>query len=406
MGFLDSVLKKKKAPEAEEAAAQPELPSAVTPKTNPLAKLKGLLDHLEKIILGLVLLAVAALSVLKLLAARKDVSAIDGGEEPVILGGSILALENERPKDLSTLIKKSKEDPDAISLKGTNHLVFNPRVWKEIPQTNGEPPLLVMDSPNEPLGISALQVSSITNFKAYLNARAFIGGGIIRHEFTWLDRDYPVVPYQMMGRHPLKTFFPQQSMASSFLSKSAIGWSADPRGKPKPLHGFVGQAAAYLRLNPEWELKVRFKAVSQASPAQMAAGYADPAKTVPNVVYDLDIIIGVRDGLYPYETNSVRVVSDTPQDVGRGYAADFIYETKYHRKMELKNFRVGRHLMIDGEVFRVFRITADSVSLVSDLTYGGNGKIFEKPFPPPVVAPPPAVVVPPPAVVAPPPAGS
>ena len=404
MGFLDSVLKKKKAPEGEEAAAQPELPSVVTPKTNPLAKLKGLLDHLEKIILGLVLLAVATLSVLELLAARKDVSAIDGGEEPVILGGSILALENERPKNLNTLIKKSKEDPDAISLKGTNHLVFNPRVWKEIPLTNGEPPLLIMDSPDAPLGISALQVSSITNFKAYLNARAFIGGGIIRHEFTWLDRDYPVVPHRMMNvgaaLNPLKTFFPQQPMASGFLSKSAIGWSADPRGQPKPLHGFTGNKKYWLQLNPEWELKVRFKAVSQASPAQMAAGYNDPAKTVPNVVYDLDIIIGVRDGLHPYETNSVRVVSNTPQDVGRGYAADFVYETKYHRKMELKNFRVGRHLMIDGEVFRVFRITADTVSLVSDLAYGGNGKIYEKTFPPPAVVPPP-----PPAVV-PPPAGS
>ena len=386
MGFLDSVLKKK-APEAEEAAAQPAPSSAVAPKTNLLAKLKGVLDHLEKIVLGLVLLAVATLSVLKLLTARKDVSAIDGGEKPVILGGIILDFENERPKNLKALTKKSKEDPDAISLKGTNHLVFNPRVWKEIPQTNGEPPLLIMDSLNEPLGISALQVSSITNFKAYLNARAFIGGGIVRHEFTWLDRDYPVAPYRMMNvvaaLSPLKTFFPQQPMASGFLSKSATGWSADPRGDPKPLHGFTGNNMYWLQLNPEWELKIRFKAVSQASPAQMAAGYADPAKTVPNVVYDLDIIIGVRDGLYTYETNSVRIVSNTPQDMGRGYAADFVYETKYHRKMELKNFRVGRHLMIDGEVFRVFRITSDTVSLVSDLAYGGNGKIYEKTFPPP-----------------------
>ena len=185
---------------------------------------------MEKIILGLVLLAVATLSVLKLLAARKDVSAIDGGEEPVILGGSILALENERPKNLNTLIKKSKEDPDAISLKGTNHLVFNPRVWKEIPLTNGEPPLLIMDSPDAPLGISALQVSSITNFKALLNARAFIGGGIIRHEFTWLDREYPVVPYRMMNvgasLNPLKTFFPQRPMASGFCL------NRQPDGRP------------------------------------------------------------------------------------------------------------------------------------------------------------------------------
>jgi len=36
--------------------------------------------------------------------------------------------------------------------------------------------------------------------------------------------------------------------------------------------------------------------------------------------------------------------------------------------------------MIDGEVFRVFRITGDVVSLVSDPEYGGNGKIYDKPL--------------------------
>ena len=58
MGFLDSILKKKKAPEAGEEDAPPEAvetPVSTGPKPNPLAKLKGLLDHLEKIILGLVL---------------------------------------------------------------------------------------------------------------------------------------------------------------------------------------------------------------------------------------------------------------------------------------------------------------------------------------------------------------
>ncbi len=402
MGFLDSILKKKKAAPADiadEALAKPEPVVATGTKPSSLAKLKGVLDHLEKIILGLVLLAVAALSVMKLLAARKDIATIEGGDQSVILGGSILALENERPTNLNTLIKKSKEDPEAISLTGTNHLVFNPRVWKEIPQTNDEPPILVMDSLNAPLGVSALQVSSITNFKAYLNARAFIGGGIVRHEFTWLDREYPVVPYQMMNvvraLNPIKTFFPQSPMSSGLLSKSSTGWSADPRGDPKPLHGFTGQNAWMLQLHPEWEVKVRFKVASEAGPAQLAAARARPDKTVPNVIYDLDIIKGVKDGLYPYETNSVRAVSGVPIEELRGYAADFVYETKYHRKMELKNFRVGRHLMIDGEVFRVFRITSDTVSLVSDPVYGGNGKIYEKPYPAPVVAPPPMVVPPP-----------
>ena len=51
------------------------------PKPNPLAKLKGLLDHLEKIILGLVLVAVAVLSVLKLLAAKKEIAVIGEGDQ-------------------------------------------------------------------------------------------------------------------------------------------------------------------------------------------------------------------------------------------------------------------------------------------------------------------------------------
>ena len=106
-----------------------------------------------------------------------------------------------------------------------------------------------------------------------------------------------------------------------------------------------------------------------------------------NVVYDLDVVIGVKNGLYLYETNSIRVLSNVPYAFTRGYAANFVYQTKYHKRMELNNFREGRRLMIDGEIFRVFRITADTVSLVSDPAYKGNGKIFEKKLPAPVAAP-------------------
>ena len=97
MGFLDSILKKKKAPEAGEEDAPPEAvetPVSTGPKPNPLAKLKGLLDHLEKIILGLVLVAVAALSVLKLLAAKND-----GADRSVLgtMGDSARRTRTARP---------------------------------------------------------------------------------------------------------------------------------------------------------------------------------------------------------------------------------------------------------------------------------------------------------------------
>ena len=81
---------------------------------------------------------------------------------------------------------------------------------------------------------------------------------------------------------------------SSFLIKRcyANGQTANQNGTAHSDSDAQNTFTFLYYPNPEWELKVRFKAVSQASPAQMAAGYADPAKTVPNVVYDLDIIIG------------------------------------------------------------------------------------------------------------------
>ena len=164
MGFLDSILKKKGA-EGEEAEAPVVEQAPVGPKPNPLAKLKGVLNHLEKIILGLVLVGVAALSVKQLLDAKKDMSVIDEESTDVQLMGRMLNLAEERPSNLIDLVNKALEKPDAINLEGTNHLVFNPRVWKEIFMTNTGEALLVMDSPNEPLGISALRVTGITTIK-------------------------------------------------------------------------------------------------------------------------------------------------------------------------------------------------------------------------------------------------
>ena len=87
MGFLDSILKKKKSdsevdPEApegvvESASGGEEAAPPAGPKLNPLDKLKGVLDHLEKVVLALVLIGVAALSVMTFLKAKKEVGAIE-----------------------------------------------------------------------------------------------------------------------------------------------------------------------------------------------------------------------------------------------------------------------------------------------------------------------------------------
>ena len=145
MGFLDSILKKKKGDseaDVEGAEAPPTESEEIVPagpKPNPLAKFKGLLEHLEKIVLGLVLVGVATMSIMKFLAAKKEVAGIKQADTSIIRGGAMLELEKERPTNLTALIEKSTKAPDAISLKGTNHLVFNPRVWKAILVTNAVP---------------------------------------------------------------------------------------------------------------------------------------------------------------------------------------------------------------------------------------------------------------------------
>lgn len=386
MGFLDSILKKKGDSAAavdgetlQDVAPSPEATKAASSaQVGVAAKLKGVLNHLDKIILGFVLIAVTVLSVLKMLSAKSEIKSVLETDTNVAPGGSMLVFVDLQPTNLVELIEKSKEQPDAIRLEGTNHWVFNPRVWKELfIQETGEN-VLIVDSPNEPLGVSALQVSSITNLKSYFNARAFRGAGTVRYEFTWRDTEYPVLPYEYMPTNNLlRTFFPQNGFPVNLLTASATGWLPGANQAPKPLHGFKGQYSGYLRLRPEFELLVKFSSATQPTAQQMAR--VDPrSMTIPDVILDVELIQGVRGGIVPYSTNSIRAVSGVDVPISRGFSANFTYKTKYHKGISLAGFRVGRHLIIDGEVFRVFRITADTVSLVSDPVYGGNGKIYEK----------------------------
>ncbi len=385
MGFLDSILKKKSAPEegADVSTEPVETPAPAGPKPNPLAKLKGVLDHLEKIVLGLVLVAVTALSVLKLLAAKKELTVIgEGDQDSVTLGGRMLEAAEESPTNLTELIRKSREQPDAIDLSGSNHLVFNPRVWKEIFLADRGEALLIMDSPDEPLGISALEVTNIRPLTATFMARAYPQVNTVQYEFAFVDLEYPALPYAMMGANPLATFMPQTPMSAQYaarLRSQQSGWQPDPdpAKPPRPLHGFTGNNAGWLRFNPDWEFLVKFKSASMVP--QNVVLSTPAGSTISNVIHELDLIVGTGGLVTPYETNSVRLLSGVPHTFNRGFEADLKYETKYHKPpLALARFREGRRLMIDGEVFRVFRITADTVSLVSDPEYGGNGKIYDK----------------------------
>ena len=392
MGFLDSIFKKNKETDGgvDEEVRSPSNPLG---KEALIFKLKGFLNHLEKIILGMVLVGVATVSILKFIETKKELDVLSAADTTVALRGEKLDLGEISPTNLAKLVEKSVKTPDSINLSGSNHLVFNPRVWKEFFMTNLGEVKMIKDSPDEPLGISALTVSGIYTNRSRVTARAFLGGGFVRYEFKSEDYEYPAVPYSVMrvpaALNPIKTFLPQQPMNQSYgalLTALYRGWTPDPDPlkPPKSLHGFVGANAYWLRFHPEWELLVKFNSVDRATPGQVALAQRDPQQTVPQVVFNVDLVRGTKSGsgIHPYETNSVQLLSGVPHEEIRGYVANFVYETKYHNRTELKGFREGRHLMIDGEVFRVFRIMPNSVSLVSDPLYGGNGKIYDKPFRP------------------------
>jgi len=398
MGILDSILKKKKAEGAPEGddpgvAADPVAvePAPVKAKTSVAEKLTKVLDHLEKIILVIVLVAVAAISVMKFLSVKKDSEELAKVDFEIRLAGKILA--NEGPTNLVELLKRSKEKPDAISLKGTNHLVFNPRKWKEITLLDTREKIIVIDSPSEPLGISALKVEAIRSLSTRITPRAFVGSAnTIRYEFALNDSEFPA--RDLWPRPPLNTFIQTTNFPPEFTSVIKRGWLPNPKKEPQPIHGFTSrQGAYYLRQHPEWEIKVGFKAASPAAAADINQALARQDRMVPNVIFDLDIVFGKVGG--GYVTNSVRQVSGAEIKEVRGYEADFSYKTKYtSQPIQLRRFREGRRFVIDGEVFRIISILEDKVMLISDLDFAGNGKIYDK-FLRPKVAPaqPPAAAV-------------
>ena len=399
MGILDSILKKKSAEvvsEGDEAGAPaPEQvsaePAPEKTKARLAEKFSKVLDHLDKIILALVLIAVATISVMKVHEAKKESDEVGKVKFDIELGGKILA--NEGITNLAGLLERSKEKPDAISLKGTNHLVFNPRKWKEITLLDTGEKIVVIDSPLEPLGVSALRVEAIRSLKTRITPKAVVGGAnTIRYEFALNDSEFPA--RDLWQRPPLNTFIQTTNWPAQFTSVIKRGWLPNPKKEPQPIHGFTSsQAAYYLRLHPEWEIKLGFKAFSNPSQADINQALASPDRMMPNVIFDLDIVFG-KEGV-GYITNSVRQVSGAEIEEIRGYEADFSFSTKYTpQPIQLRKFRKGRRFVIDGEVFRIISITEDKAMLVSDLVFGGNGKIYDKPLRPKVApAQPPAAVV-------------
>ena len=318
---------------------------------------------MEKIILGVVLIAVAAISVLKLLEARKAIAGVAEDQRDITLSGSSYESDTNLTSKLNELIVHASGRPVPLVLEGSNHMVFNPRKWKEIVITNGGDLLLVPDSEQDPLGVSALQVTNITpvNLIVVPEARLNPGNNKALYQFKVMDY-YPMQFNPQYGL--LATFVPHLSMArptSKRLTQVA------KRGQVE-IHSFSKWPPATLnQLHRDWIVKVEFKGAS--APV--------PPGNVDNVFFNLDVIYTQPDGItVTNEYPNWR--SKSPIGITRARKADFIYKTKYQAVKLYTGYRVGRHIMMDGEALLIYKITPNEVHLVSDLAFGGNGKLYIK----------------------------
>ena len=349
-----------------------------------LNKLKGALDHLEKIILGVVLLAVAVTSVLKLLSARDELDAVNKTAGDITFGGQM-----RQPEDIdkfAKLVLTSREDPPEINLDGTNHLVFNAAKWNRI--INNGVTNVFRDSPDLPLGISALRVTDIREVRLIITPKiqfnrspAQLGENNMRYRFEATD-EYPSVfaslpeymaywrkspnwrSYAKYDSQRLRRFMPQKHPRSSNTKALSNNLQPIPLRRASFLHLFND---AEIRQHPDWYVAFRFTAATKAS-------------KIEDVICTLDIIHGLPGG--GLVTNKNRVAKhNQPISFTRGYEADLFFQTKFTAQpMEWKNCRVGRLFSVDGEVFRILKVTPDLVQLISDQGFGGNGKIHDKPF--------------------------
>jgi len=350
-----------------------------------LEKLKGLLDHLEKVLLGAALIAVAFFCVSKLFQARvliKDTK--KNADDPITLSGAMYGGGEDKLKEsqdalrkrLDNLVVEASGNPKPLVLDGTNHMVFNPRKWKEIIITTNKDPVLVPDSVKEPLGVSALQVTRIVPVRLIVTpiARLALNRAKVLYRFEQMDY-YPMVFRQLPPQYgPISTFLPHLPQAQKIDRRLT---RVEKRG-PVELHWWYNQSRAIqnnVRLyHPDWIVKIDFKNATP-TPPQFAANI--PQAFVDSVRFDLDIIYRTPGGqviTQPYKN----VQSKSPIAIIRAYQADFLFRTKYHAAKNFNEYREGRHLMMDGEALRIFKITRDEVHLVSDLAFGGNGKLYIK----------------------------
>ena len=237
------------------------------------------------------------------------------------------------------------------------------------PTPSGGDPLLVPDSEQEPLGVSALQGTNITpvNLIVVPEAKLSSAKNKVLYQFTVTDY-YPMQFNTQYGM--LATFLPHMMMGKSVLKRLTLVVN---RG-PIELHSFANWPRATLyQLHRDWIVKVNFKGATAPVPPA-------PPGNADNVLFNLDVIYTQFDGItFTSVTNQFpNWRSKAPIGITRARQADFLYQTKYHDPKAYRGYRVGRQIMVDGESLRIIKITPNEVHLYSDLTFGGNGKLYIK----------------------------
>ena len=113
-------------------------------------------------------------------------------------------------------------------------------IWSSIPVFEGDffdqgEALWTVDR-RTTLGISALE-TNIRPLRATMVARAYPQVNTVQYEFAFMDMEYPVMPYAMMGANPLATFFPPTPMSAQYaamLRSQQSGGSLIPIRKTAP----------------------------------------------------------------------------------------------------------------------------------------------------------------------------
>ena len=338
-----------------------------------LKKLQPVLIHLEKVILGGVLIWVAITSIMQLLALLKESKELaDQQKDEIRLNGGEYPVDANLESNLNELIEQASGSPEELVLQGSNHMVFNPQKWKDIISTDvGGVQItnMVPDSVNEPLGISALQVTNIYPLRLIVTPKAMLSP----------DKTRVLYQFDQIDEYPMQ-FYTQYRLLSTFVRHSPMAKKVTKRftltsAMPANLHSFTKMPKATLqKFHPDWIVKIHFR------------GATPPVsrENVDSVFFNLDVIYR-NPGLggNPVTGNIVtnqnpRVRSKSPIGITRAYQADFLFQTKYHAPQAYPGYRVGRHIMMDGEALRIIKITPNEVHIYSDLEFGGNGKLYIK----------------------------